>query len=148
MENNKKNLKILSIAILALVAIGVIFSIVTVCIKGFPTVNAKDLPEGISEDIGKVLAIVAWAVSLVLYLPQLFLGLRGLKVANGTSTGKKGHIVWGVILAICAIISVISANATIVKTFNVDNLLNVISYVLRAVIYVWYVICAVKIAKA
>jgi hypothetical protein len=142
MEKNKKELKTLSYAILFLVALSLIRLIVDICVNGLPKVNV----EGVSAEVANVMTIVAVVLSFVLLLPQVYVGVKGVKIANG-GKGDKWHIVIAVILGICALTAVVSNCISMVKTFNFDTVLAVVDSALDVAIFVWYIITARKIAK-
>jgi hypothetical protein len=142
MEKNKKELKTLSYAILFLVALSLIRLIVDICVNGLPKVNV----EGVSAEVANVMTIVAVVLSFVLLLPQVYVGVKGVKIANG-GKADKWHIVIAVILGICALTAVVSNCISMVKTFNFDTVLAVVDSALDVAIFVWYIITARKIAK-
>lgn len=142
MEKNKKELKILSILILALVAFSLVRSIVNVCIKGF-TVN--DVPAGMSKDLVLVVTIIAYVISLLILLPQIYIGVKGIMIANGAESGK-AHMIWAIILAVLAAVTVISATSNLFKAFSFGALLNVLDPATDIVVYVFYYMYARKIA--
>jgi hypothetical protein len=142
MEKNKKELKTLSYAILFLVTLSLIRLIVDICVNGLPKVNV----EGVSAEVANVMTIVAVVLSFVLLLPQVYVGVKGVKIANG-GKGDKWHIVIAVILGICALTAVVSNCISMVKTFNFDTVLAVVDSALDVAIFVWYIITARKIAK-
>lgn len=144
MEKNRKNLRDFSIIILALVALSLIRSIVTVCINGFP--QPTNIPEGMTKEIAKVITIITFALSFVLLLPQIYVGVKGIKIANGATSGK-AHIIWALILAVFAGITLISAISGLTKAFNFDSIMNLIDPAVDFAAYVFYFIYARRIAR-
>lgn len=142
MEKNKKELKTLSYAILFLVALSLIRLIVDICVNGLPKVNV----EGVSAEVANVMTIVAVVLSFVLLLPQVYVGVKGVKIANGGKSSK-WHIIIAAILGICALTAVVSNCVSMVKTFNFDTVLAVVDSALDVAIFAWYIITARKIAK-
>jgi hypothetical protein len=144
MENNKKNLKVLSIVILALAGLTLVRTLISVCVGGFPKVDT--VPEGISKEVAEITVIITFVLSLVLLFPQIYVGVKGIMIANGAESGK-AHIVWSLILAILAVIAVISGLSDLFKAFSLDALLSFIDLVLDFAVYALYFIYARKIAK-
>ena len=145
MEKNRKNLRDFSIIILALVALSLIRSIVTVCINGFP--QPTNIPEGMTKEIAKVITIITFALSFVLLLPQIYLGVKGIKIANGSSTSGKAHIIWALILIVFSAITVISSISDLTKAFNLDSVLNLLGPVVDLALFAFYYIYARKVAN-
>ena len=143
MEKNKKDLKTISYAILVLVALSLIRIIVDICLNGLPKVDVK----GVSPEAANVVAILSVVLGFVLLLPQVYVGVRGVKIANGGNSGK-WHIIIAYILGICALIAVVSSCITMFKTFNFDTALTVVDNILDVAIFALYIIPARKIAKA
>ena len=142
MEKNKKNLKTISYAILFLVALSLIRLIVDICVSGLPKVDV----EGVSPETANIMAIITVVLSFVLLLPQVYVGVKGVKIANG-GKGDKWHIVVAFILGICALTAVVSCCISMVKTFNFDTVLAVVDSALDVAIFALYIISARKIAK-
>ena len=78
MEQTRKNLKTSSIIVLAL--------------AGLSLLNTS---------------MFILAVSLLILLPHLYIGIKGLKIAKKPDSSK-GHIVWGIILIVFTCIGLIS----------------------------------------
>ena len=145
MEKERKELKWFSILILALATFSLVSAIVRVCVKGLPQLT--EIPEGMTKEMANIVVIISFALSLVALLPQIYIGVKGIKIANGAPSGK-AHIVWAIILAVFAVIAVISAISSLTKVLNFDTVLNVLDPAIDVVIYVFYYIYACKIAKA
>ena len=142
MEKNKKDLKALSLVILFLAALTLVRIVVNVCVNGLPKVEL----EGVTPEVTNIVAIVALALSCVLLLPQVYVGVKGLKIANG-GQGNKWHIVIAIILAICSLTAVVSSAISMFKSFNFDTSLTVVDHFLDVAIFIMYIITARKIAK-
>lgn len=145
MEKAKKELKIYSVLILVFVAFALVKSIVSICINGFP--KMEPLPEGVTPEVANVLVIITFVVSLLLLIPQIYIGLKGVMISNGASVGGKAHLVWAIILAVCAAIATIDAFAGMFKAFNVDNVLTAFNVLVDLALYVCYYIYARKVAN-
>ena len=144
MEKNKKNLKELSILVLILVGITFIKNIVTVCINGFTV--ASQLP-GIAADLVEITAIISFIIGLLLLLPEIYIGVKGIKIANGAQSGK-APIVWAVIFAILAGISVISGLSGIFKGFETGKFLDFLNAAIDVAVYVCYIVYVRKVLQA
>lgn len=141
MDKNRKRLKEYSILILILAAISLVRMVVEVLVYGF-TMPALD---DIDKKVMKIVAIIVFVITLLLLLPNVFVGVRGLKEAKNP-TDKMGHIVWAIILAILAVLSTVSAVRDITKGFNFNKLLDVLDEALDAVVFFAYYITAKKVS--
>lgn len=141
MEKNKKELKFFSFLVLIFVAFSVINNVLSICLHGL------DIPvvEGISKDVLQTAAIIIVVIGFIVLLPQVYIGVKGIMIANGAPSGK-AHIVWGIILAVYAAISVVSSIAGLAK-FNMNAVLDLLGPVIDLALYVFYVIYACKVAK-
>ena len=144
MEQNKKELKWLSIVILALVALSLIRAIVNVCINGLPV--AKDVPAGMTKELVQIVTIIAFVASLLLLLPQIYLGVKGLKIANGAESGK-AHLVWAIVLIVLSAIAAINGISNLTKVFNLDSVMNLLGPAVDVLLFVCYYVYARKIAN-
>ena len=142
MEKNRKDLKTLSILVLALVGLTLVRAIVSACVNGIPQAQAT---QGISQEMVKIMSIIAFALSFVLLLPQIYVGVKGLKIADGAPSSK-APVVWAIILAVLAAISTISAISNMLKVFNFDTILAVFDSALDVAVYICYCLCIRKIA--
>jgi uncharacterized membrane protein len=145
MEKNKKNLKILSILILALA----VYSLIRIVLSVFSIdLNPEDLTDGASATHLLIGQIFVCVVSVILLIPQIFVGIRGIKVSNNPDSSK-AHIVWAVILTVLSVIGILSPASELIKGVAVlDNLLAVADMVLDAIIYIEYINYAKKLVKA
>ena len=143
MEKNKKELKILSILILVLVAWSVIKAIVNVCLYGMPKLEAT---EGVSQEVMQVAGVIVFVLSFVVLLPQVYVGVKGILVADKGAKGK-GHIIWAIILAVLAAIAAISSAISVFKAFSADNLVSLGLAATDLAVYLAYFVIARKIAN-
>jgi amino acid permease len=142
MNNNRKELKILSIFILAIVALTVIRAIVGICMNGIP--QPTEIPEGMTKELAQIITVITFALSFVALIPQIYVGVKGLMVANGAASGK-AHIVWALILAIFAGVSVFSGISDLTKAVNLDTVFNLIGYVADLAMFGFYYVYALKV---
>lgn len=145
MEKNKKNLKILSILILALA----VYSLIRIVLSVFLIdLNPEDLTDGASATHLLIGQIFVCVVSVILLIPQIFVGIKGIKVSNNPDSSK-AHIVWAVILTVLSVIGILSPASGLIKGVAVlDNLLAVADMALDAIIYIEYINYAKKLVKA
>ena len=144
MTKNRKELKNLSIAILLFVLIDVIMIIINLCTDGMPQIS--EIPEGFTEGMVKAASIVTLILTFAVFIPQIYVGAKGIKAANGTAHGR-AHIVWAVILAIFAGISVISNISNLTKVTTVDNALNLAIAAADLMLFALFFVYARKVAK-
>jgi hypothetical protein len=145
MNKDRKNLKDLSIIILVFAAISLVRIIVDLCVFGL---NASNVPvEGVSEDMVRTATIIAFVLALLLLIPDVFIGIRGIKEANNP-TGKKGHITWALVLVILSLIATISAVIDMFNGFDVGKLLEVIDVAIDVALFYFYYVAAKKVANA
>ena len=145
MEKNKKNLKILSILLLALA----VYSLIRIVLSVFLIdLNPEDLTDGASATHLLIGQIFVCVVSVILLIPQIFVGIKGIKVSNNPDSSK-AHIVWAVILTVLSVIGILSPASDLIKGVAVlDNLLAVADMALDAIIYIEYINYAKKLVKA
>jgi uncharacterized membrane protein len=145
MEKNKKNLKILSILILALA----VYSLIRIVLSVFSIdLNPEDLTDGASATHLLIGQIFVCVVSVILLIPQIFVGIKGIKVSNNPDSSK-AHIVWAVILTVLSVIGILSPASELIKGVAVlDNLLAVADMALDVIIYIEYINYAKKLVKA
>jgi len=144
MEKNRKELKAFSILILVVVALELIRAIVGLCVNGIPKVT--EIPEGMTEDMVQISSIIAFALSLAIFIPQIYVAIKGIKVANGEASGK-AHMIWAVILAILAGVSVVSGISGLFKEFNFDAVMDLLGPAIDFLMFALYYVYARKIAK-
>ena len=143
MEKNKKELKILSWVILVLALFAVVNNIVELCISGLPTATP---PEGLTVEVVKVISIIGCVIGFLVYIPQIFVGVQGIRVADGAKAGK-AHIVWAIVLAVFAGISAVSGFCSFASGFTASKLASACMSIVDVMVYVYYIIYARKIAQ-
>ena len=145
MNNDRKNLKDFSILILVLSAFSLVRIIVDLCVFGL---NASNVPvEGLTEDMVRTATIIAFVLALLLLIPDVYIGIRGIKEANNP-TGKNGHITWALVLVILSLIATISAVIDMFNGFDVGKLLEVLVVVIDVALFFFYYAAATKVANA
>ena len=145
MEKDRKELKTLSILILALVAFSLVKLIVDVCVNGIPQIT--QIPQGLTKEIVDVIVIITLALTCVAFLPEIYIGIKGIRVANNNAKGK-AHLVWAIILIVFSVIAVAGGISNLVKNVDAMNIINLFDVVLDVLLYVAYFVYARRIAKA
>ena len=144
MEKAKKNLRDSSLLVLFFVVLSAIRKIVDAVVNGF---EVKEVPEGMTEDVVRIIMVAGFVLSFVVLLPQIYVGIKGLKIAKEPSAAK-GHIVWAVILLAFAVIAVFSPISSILKADHIGaNVLELINCALDIAVYVLFLIPALEIRK-
>ena len=144
MEQTRKHLKFSSLAILALAALSLI-NIVSELLFG--ELNNAEIPAGSPDNILLITKIILMVVSLVCVLPQVYIGIKGLKIAQNPDSSK-GHIVWGIILLAFAIIGMISPLVAVIKQEEVfENASALLSILIEVAFFYDYVKSARAVAN-
>ena len=143
MTKNRKDLKATSLALLALVVLDVILIIVNLCVDGLPKMT--DIPADWTEGMIKASAIVSLILSFAVFIPQIYVSVKGIKIANGAASGR-AHIIWAVILAIFAVASTISYISALTKVADATNALGLAGAALDVVLFALYFISARRVA--
>ena len=148
MSNEKRNLKISSLCILALAVVSLVKIIIDACVKGFDIVK-EELPEGVTEEVAKASAIVGLVLAVLLLFPRVYIAFKGISISNSDEhVSTKGHFVIGVILAIVNVFTVISGISTMAKDFDASTLLSIISQACGLIVLISYCYYARKVARA
>ena len=112
MEQARKNLKTSSIIVLALAGLSLLNLIFGIFFGDLNTeLNNATIPDGAPGNVILITKIFVLVVSILILLPQLYVGLKGLKMAKKPDSSR-GHIVWGIILLVftaCGLLSPLSA---------------------------------------
>ena len=137
MEQSRKTLKIMSIVILVLAAI-TLFSTAFELLFGDTFTNVE-IPEGSPENIVPITKIFLAVITVIMLIPRVYLGVKGIKVANSPNSSK-GHIVWGVILLVLSVFSIASPVSNIINSgVAVSEIISIAGTVLDIVIFAIYV---------
>ena len=103
MEQAKKNLKTFSIFVL-LYAGASLIKILTELLLG--DLNSAEIPVGSPDNILMITKMVLLGISLILLLPRVYVGCKGLKIAKKPDASK-GHIIWAMIIVACLALELI-----------------------------------------
>ena len=144
MEQTRKNLKLSSIAVLAL-AFFSLLQIVSELLYG--DLNNAAIPEGAPENILLITKIFVFSVSLLLTLPNIYIGIKGLRIAKKQNSSK-GHIVWAIILLVFASLFLIEQGVGFIHDgFNFENISAFCSIVVEVTVFVEYIRLAIAVRK-
>lgn len=72
------------------------------------------IPEGSPDNVVLIAQIFILVVSVLLLLPQAYIGIKGIKVAQ-KPVASSGHIVWGIILIVFTAIGLLSPFLALIK---------------------------------
>ena len=143
MSNSRNHLKEASFLVLLFTA----FSFIRMIIQLFVGFEADPTQVGVSHEIIVVTMIVMFVVGLILLLPQLYVGVKGMKIAKNP-TSAKGHIVWAVILLVFSAFGIISTVTSIAEQINVvDNVITLVDHALDVIVYCMYIKYANRVLK-
>ena len=142
MEKARKGLKFLSECILIFLTFSFIRTILEVFLVD---IKVDNIP-GNTMLIVKIVLCVIYAV--IIFGPQLYVGVKGIKVANKPDDSK-AHIVWAVIFVIFAVIAGISAISDMAGTGDIaGNVFRLIDAVIDIAFYFIYIKYAKKVLES
>ena len=145
MGKTRKSLKELSILILILAAISFVRSVVDALLEG--VFHKGEIPEGMTEGLLLASAIIVCILSLVLLLPEIYIGIKGIKIAKNPDSSK-AHIVWAIILGVLSAIAIFSPISSLIKGGDIlGDVLALINAVVNVIIYFGYAVYARRILK-
>lgn len=143
--NARKNLKLMSLVVLALAAVTFVRTILDAFSIDF---DMAALPEGTTAGMVLAAQIVLCALSFILLLPQIYVGVKGLKISKKPDDSK-AHIVWAIILTVISAIGIISPVSNIINAGNiVDNVVAIVDMATDVAVYIAYIAYAKQVLKA
>ena len=143
MSNSRNHLKEASFLVLLFTA----FSFIRMIIQLFVGFEADPTQVGVSHEVIVATMIVMLVVGLILLLPQLYVGVKGMKIAKNP-TSSKGHIVWAVILLVFSAFGIIATVSSIAEQVNVvDNVITLVDHALDVIVYCMYIKYANRVLK-
>ena len=104
----------MSIAILILAGLSLVRVLLSIFLTKY---DPATLPAGVTEQTLFVTQIVLSVIALIFLLPQVYIGIKGMKMAANPDSSK-GHIVWAAILLAIAVISLISPIKEMIQIGN------------------------------
>ena len=144
MEQIRKNLKLSSIVVLILAG----FSMLQVVSElFFGELGNAITTEGASDNTLLITRIFLLSFALLLTSPGIYIGIKGLRIAKNPNPSK-GHIVWGIILLVITLLSLISPVVDIINNgFKYDSISALLSIAVEAAVFFEYVKYAVALRK-
>ena len=142
MEQSRKKLKTYSIIVL-IFTVATIFNLLSVLIE----LNNATIPEDAPSNILLITRIILIAVSSILLLPQIYIGIKGLKIAKKPNSSK-AHIVVATILFVFTILGVLSPITSLFQKQDVvENIRAILYLVVEMSVYFDYIKWAKNVAK-
>ena len=136
MEQARKNLKLSAFAVLVWAG-AMLIGLISELLYG--EINSAAIPEGAPDNILLITKIFLVSISLLLLLPQVYIGIKGLMIAKNPNSSK-GHIVWAVILLVFAVLGIIDPIVNLAKSGDTFNDIRSLSgVVLEIAIYFGYI---------
>lgn len=136
MEKTRKQLKEISVVILILAAFSLIRSVIDVILTDFSQASRL---EGVTPSLILATQIFLIVFAFVLMIPEIYVGVKGIKIANASSSSK-APIVWAVILAIFSGVGVISSVSSLIHQGDlVGDLLALANTVVDVLLYITYI---------
>jgi hypothetical protein len=143
MEKKRTDLRTYSILILAFAILSLARMIADACMNGFG--NVGTLPEGVSEEAGKVALVVVWVIGILFLLPQVYVGLAGLKQSKEPTKGR-AYITWSLIIAAFSALAVISGIVEITKVYTLDTLIATLDALVNVILFAAFYFTARQIS--
>ena len=145
MEQKRKNLKVVSAIVLIFTGLTFLRTAVGYL---FTDQGIAILPDGSSVILQLIVRLIMVAVTLVFVLPQIYMGVKGLRIAKNPVPAK-AHVVWAWILLVLAILGLIEPVTAVLQPGGLaGNVVALIIGLLSVVIYFAYIRCARAVAKA
>ena len=145
MEKTKKNLKITSVVLLIMAGFSLLNILAELC---FGEINNAAIPEGAPGNILLITKIILLAISSLLLWPQIYISIKGIKIAKNPNASKR-HIFWATVLLVLSVIALISPVVDLLNQISVyQNIGAILSILIDVVLYFEYVKYAKAIAKA
>ena len=144
MEKAQKNLRYSSFFVLFFAALSLLQIIAALA---FGPLNQAEIPADAPENILNITKIFLLVISLVMLVPNIYVGVKGLRVAKNPNTSR-GHIIWACILFVFSVLALVDPVVACLKDGawgeNVDALLNI---GLDLIIYYEFIVHAKAVAK-
>ena len=141
MEQSRKHLKISSIVVLVF-TLGTIFNL----IAGLMNLDNAAIPDGAPDNILTITKTILMVVSGILLLPQIYIGLKGLKVAANPNSSKS-HIIVATIVFIFARISLLSPAIALIEGSSDESIGTLLGLAVEASVYFDYIMAARAVAN-
>lgn len=144
MEQTRKNLKTSSWVVLIFAALSLL-QIIGELLWG--ELNSARIPAGAPENTLQITKIFILVIAVLLLLPKVYVGVKGLRVAKKPNASK-GHIIWAGIILVFAVLDLIDPVAAAIKSGSVrEHISAMLSILLEVAIYGEYIKYARDVAK-
>ena len=144
MEQSRKYLKLSSIAVLALAFFSMLQLVSELL---FGDINQAAIPEGAPDNILLITRSVLFAVAFLLMLPNIYIGIKGMRIAKKPNASK-AHIVWAIILLAFACLSIIEPVVTCVSDgMKYENISAALSIAVEITVFFEYIKYAMAVRK-
>jgi hypothetical protein len=135
MEKSRRRLKSAAIIVLMFTVSELVELVAQFFLIDFSAVQSSGLP----SDIILIAELVALAIMVLTMIPSLYVGIKGIKVANDPDYSTS-HIVWAVIILIFAFLELAAVIFNIVVEGNIfDNFGYLLLALIDIVIYIDYI---------
>ena len=119
-----------------------------VCELFFGELSNAIIQEGAPDNILLIRRIILFSFALLLMLPGIYIGIKGLRIAKKPNSSK-GHIVWGIILLVLTSLSLISPVVDIINNgFKYDYISEFLRIAVEAMAFFEYIKYAIALRKA
>lgn len=147
MTESRKQLKISAIVVLIFAGLSLFKTAVELFFIEFDTTG---MPEGTTETTILITKIILAAVFVLLTIPHVYVGVKGLTIAKNPSSYKgHAHIVWAIILLVFAALSVISPMIRLINKVSIyDNISMLLGTLVEVLVFSEYIKYAKEVSKA
>ena len=144
MTQSRTQLKIASIIVLIFAALSLINIVAGLVFGELPE---AEIPEGSPDNLLLITQIFVMVIAVLMLIPQVYVGVKGIKVANKPSSSK-AHIVWAIILLAFAVSALVTPIAAIIALEDIaSNIFSIISIVAEVIIFLLYTRSAIAVSK-
>lgn len=145
MENSRNHLKISSIVVLIFAGLALIKVLTELLFGDIAKITA---PAGSPENIVLILKIILLSVSFICLIPQIYVGIKGLRIAKNPDSSH-AHIIWAFILFVITLLELVTPVMELINHANKGaNILYILSTVAELVVFFDYIKYAREVYKA
>ena len=141
MEQSRKHLKISSIIVL-IFTLASIFNL----IAGIIDLNSATIPDGAPDNIVTITKTVLIVVSGIVLLPQIYIGLKGLKVSLNPDSSKL-HIIVATFVFVFSLLSLISPAIALIENSDIESIGSLLFIAVEVSVYFDYIMAARAVAN-
>ena len=142
MEQSRKHLKTSSFLVL-------VFTLATVLslISGLMDINNATIPDGAQDNILGITKTLLMAISGILLLPQIYVAIKGIKIANNPNSSRF-HIAVATIVFIFTLMSLVSPAIALIEGSSNESIGTLFIIVVESSVYFDYIMAARAVANA